>query len=195
MNRCSKKGCEQPSTRQMGCCQYCNKHYRFKKMRSGAQQKNKYMPSWEELSEMLPKDMICNICNKQMIWHKKLGKLNDVISLQHDNNGDIRLICFACNIGHRNSKLGDEYFNIQKDHKYCPECEKILSIKSFYKNKSKRDKHNNICKKCVKTLGKKLFDQRRDKNICINCGSVLYIHSVCRCYECFVKNKRYAKNE
>ena len=149
MKICSKKGCSLIGVMQASATTiYCMKHYRFYRMRVFAQTRNKYVPSHEELEKLLPQTMICSTCYKRMIWNSKLGCRNDVISLQHNNNGTIMLICTSCNCGHGHSKLGDEYFNIPKDHKYCPDCEKTLLINKFNYNKTRKDKHQNICKKC-----------------------------------------------
>lgn len=148
-NICSKKGCNKIGDIKIRSeTVYCFKCNRFNRMMGDAQKKNKYKPSWKELEELFPQNMICPVCDKQMIWHTKLGCLGDVISLQHNCNGNIILICQSCNVAHRNSHLGDEYFNIPKDHKYCPYCKNILLISKFCKCNRNRDKHNAICKQC-----------------------------------------------
>lgn len=134
---------------------YCYKCNALKNMRSHALQDNKYIPTLKELNELIPYDMMCPTCHKFMVWHKQLGKYNDVISLQHNLDGKIMLICMACNNGHGHSTMGDKYFNISLIHKYCPYCKKILSKFLFYKNKSQKDKLDCYCKKCSKQYKKR----------------------------------------
>ncbi len=145
---------------------YCYKHYRIMRMRDGAKQKNKYMPSFKEIEDLIPKDMRCVSCNKNMVWHKRLGCLADVMSLQHNHDNSIVLICQGCNAGHSNSQLGDKYFDIPIGYKYCPSCKFILKIKKFYSCKTWSDNLSIVCKKCDKRKrSQRKRNQRARKNI------------------------------
>ncbi len=129
---------------------YCPKHYRLHKMKNTASHDKKYDPEYKELEKLIPNEMKCPNCNKKMIWHTGFGKLNDVITLQHNDNGTIILICMECNNGHGHSQLGDKYFNLKRNEKYCPRCKKILYKQMFYNNKARYDNLSSVCKKCFK---------------------------------------------
>lgn len=152
MKTCSRRKCSKLSQISHGKgCQYCFKCYRFRRMRDGAKKGNKYQPSWEELEYLFYntiKDMQCPICEKKMIWHGLLGTRKNVISLQHNNDDTIQFLCQPCNAGHGSSQLGDKYFDIPKNHKYCSVCKNILSINKFNKDRNSKDKHDHICKQC-----------------------------------------------
>ncbi len=149
MKTCSKKGCDNEGIhiRSLRTI-YCDKCYRFNCMIKIAKQYNKYVPSLIEIEALFGRlhNMQCPICDKQMIWHSKYGKMSNVISLQHNYNGDILLICHGCNSGHGSSTLKDEYFNLNNDERFCPDCRKILNKDSFHK--SSRNKYEGICKVC-----------------------------------------------
>ncbi len=151
---CSKKGCnEQAVYKYSGTRFYCPKHYRFTQMRHQAKTRNKYKPSFEELERLLIEcgpEMQCTNCHRIMIWHGQSRKLDGVISLQHNNNGSIQFLCFGCNSAHGNSQLGDKYFDLKNNEKYCADCKTILNKNQFYKNNRSRDKLKWICKACHK---------------------------------------------
>ena len=149
MRICSKKTCNNIGrVNHTNKQSYCFKCYRFQEMRHASQGKGKYKPNLKELERILPLDMICPMCDKKMIWHTSLGIRKDVVTLQHNHNGDVILICYSCNAGHANSYLGDEYFNLNNNEKYCPRCNEILSKNKFSKTKRNKDNLNNICKQC-----------------------------------------------
>ena len=149
MKICSKKGCDKKGIHKRALRTiYCDKCYRFNCMLKIAKQYNKYVPSLTEIEVLFGKlhNMQCPICNKQMSWHSKYGKMSNVISLQHNYSGNILLICQGCNSGHGNSMLKDEYFNLNNNERFCPDCRKILNKNSFYK--SSRNEYAGICKVC-----------------------------------------------
>lgn len=151
MKICGKKGCNRiGDINSSHGTIYCFKCYRFNNMINQAQQTNKYIPNWHELEELFQNlhQMKCPICNKQMVWCTKLGRLGDVISLQHNNNGTIMLICQSCNVGHGHSHLGDKYFSLKENKKYCPKCNKVLYKNQFNKTKRNKDNCDYLCKQC-----------------------------------------------
>ncbi len=162
MNKtCSRRGCQLPSQIQIPGRQYCYRHYRFREMRHNAGKYRKYIPSWQMLDNMLPDGLICCACKKRMIWHTSLGQLKDVITLQHNHDGSILLVCQACNSGHSCSQLGDAYFNVPSNEKYCPGCKKLLHRSSFHMNRSKAVGLSNQCKKCRR-------EEHKAKKVIIN---------------------------
>lgn len=153
LNRiCGKKGCSDVAVYKTSSGGfYCPKHSRFITMRSKSQQTNKYQPTFEALEKLLIQcgpEMRCPNCNKKMIWRTKLGKRRNVVSLQHNNDGTIQFLCHACNVGHGNSQLGDRYFDLKQNEKYCSSCKRILTKNQFYKDVYSVDKICYICKKC-----------------------------------------------
>jgi hypothetical protein len=156
MKICSKKNCyvvgEHARNGQKSSF-YCNKHYRFIRMQAKAKEKNKYIPTDDELEILLflcGKEKVCFSCNKKMQWHSKYKGLRHVISLQHNHNGTISFICHGCNGGHSRSHLGDQYFYIDKNKKYCPSCKKVLSRSKFNKSTYRYDGLRHECRQCQK---------------------------------------------
>lgn len=132
-------------------CFYCFRHYRFYRMRDVATKKKKIIPSWDECEILLFVHchmLLCPICNKKMIWHKDFGEIKDVISLQHNNDHTINFICYGCNAAHGASKLGDAYFKIPYNKKYCPICDRILFKNKFSKETKRKDGLQTKCRKC-----------------------------------------------
>lgn len=198
MTICSRKNCSNIGSHKLDKSRYyCDKHYRFLRMRNSAQQRNKYIPSIKELENLLDalNKMECPICNKQMIWHQKYGYRKDVISLQHNHNGNILFICNLCNIIHGNSKLKDKYFNLKPNEKYCPKCEKILDKKLFHKVYKKQNIFQPYCKLCQNNIRKNKYQAKRieKRNICAYCNNELSNGSIYYCNRHLEKHRDYSK--
>ncbi len=195
---CSKRGCFDYGIHPLRGCIYCSKHFRFIHMRNDAKTNNKYQPSFQELEYILIQcgsEMKCPKCNKKMILHFSDGDLKDLITLQHNHDQSIEFICYSCNCAHGNSKLGDKYFDIPKDHKYCSDCEKILLKIEFSKNRCMKNNIHNICKKCVKHLNKLKQQNRRLIGLCVKCKNKISKDGTYYCDEHMkenrIRNKKY----
>lgn len=79
-------------------------------MRLKAANKNKKVPTFSELEKMLNKinNMACPVCDEKMVWHKSLGELKNVITLQHETNGTMSMMCYSCNSTH--GPRGDVFY-------------------------------------------------------------------------------------
>lgn len=133
----------------------CAKHLRFSKMQVGARWAGKSVPSTAELDELLPKDMKCPACKRTMNWFSKDGR-STMVTLQHDRNGNHRLICHACNSRHARMP-GDSFYEIPAGHKYCSGCANIKPYAEFHKSFTE-GRWNNLfqyCKTCVSERGQK----------------------------------------
>ena len=168
---CSRKGCDDDGinkTNGPGTTWYCDKHYRFKKMRARAQQSGKVVPTWEQLEEMLLECLNehgqlgkCPCCNRQMQWRAGAEmKIGRTISLQHNLDGTMCFICHSCNVGHGNSKLGDRYLYLEYDEKYCPRCDTVKSLDQFNKNRRNTLGVHDSCQNCVKEQNRKYRAER-----------------------------------
>jgi len=75
----------------------CDKHYRFYEMRAEARSKGKKVPLNFELESLyrLTKET-CQCCGRKMNWLKKDG-VDTVVTLQHNADGTMDLICQSCN--------------------------------------------------------------------------------------------------
>lgn len=137
----------------------CTKHQRFQQMRQSAREDNKYVPSITELDALLEHilGMQCPVCSAVMNWLSPTGYKKRTITLQHDKDGGIRLICFSCNSKHRNFP-GDLFYSVPNGHKYCTGCSTIKPFCSFSKNQHKlRSK----CKLCRKPQMRKWYELNR----------------------------------
>lgn len=162
---CSKKGCNGFAVHKSSNTGfYCPKHYRFIAMRKKAKDKSKYQPTFEELETFLQlcgNEMLCPICNRKMIWHSLYGEIRNVITLQHNNDGNVLLICYSCNSGHGKSDLGDNYFKIPNNKKYCSNCKRILNKNQFYKDIHRADGIYYICKKCHQEKNRQRYKENK----------------------------------
>jgi hypothetical protein len=163
---CGRKGCNEHGSNKAngnGTTCYCEKHYRFLRMRDTAQQDGKVVPTWEHLDEMLLECLNehgelggCPSCGQQMQW--KAGadkKIGPTISLQHNRDGTMRFICHSCNVGHGSSKVGDLYFDIGYDEKYCPDCDTVKPLDQFNKNRSNGGGVQSRCRECQSNRSRK----------------------------------------
>ena len=159
---CSRKGCDDDGinkTNGHGSTWYCEKHYRFKRMRDVAQRRGKVVPSWEECETMLRPCLNehgelgkCPSCGQQMRWRAGADrKRGPVLSLQHNHDGTMRFICLSCNAGHGVSKLGDLYLEpTPVGFKRCPDCDTVKPLGQFYKETNSRSGVRCICQNCDK---------------------------------------------
>jgi hypothetical protein len=90
---------------------YCAKHYRFHNMRDGCRMRGVSKPSYEELEALAQRDFadgLCSICRRPLKWRTR--NFRDLVTLQHDRSGKLRLICLVCNQHHKTFP-GDSYFD------------------------------------------------------------------------------------
>lgn len=158
---CSREGCKEAAKHKCTKIVYCDKHYVQSTRMRTAKNDNKYVPSVEEFDNLwenlVKNNFKCPVCKQKMVIKTQIGEpKGNVISLQHWNNGDIELICHSCNAKHAHSKLGDNWKNIPKGYKYCPECSNVKLIENFCKSKYMQDGLDGKCRFCRK--------QYRDKN-------------------------------
>lgn len=145
---------------------YCPKHYCFNNMRHGAQTRRKFIPTLDECEILLfiwCLDFKCPICNIKLKWHSDTNGRSNVITIQHNNNGTIMFICQGCNAAHGASKLGDAYFRIPHDKKYCPSCDRILLKSRFSKSAKRKDKLHSMCRECDSLYQKNRYKERKLK--------------------------------
>jgi hypothetical protein len=151
------KACGQPGTIMQGTNWLCDKHYRFQQMRISARRNGKTVPSWGKLERILPKDMICVVCKCTMNWRSKNGR-KTVITLQHDESGEHRLICLSCNDKH-GSGPKDLIYSIPDDHKHCPKCRQIKHKSQFGESKRSTSGCTPNCRECINN-----YDRNKYKN-------------------------------
>lgn len=147
---CSRKGCKSIANVFYSDRSYCNMCNRIRTMRSAAQQKGKTKPSTSWFIENWPRDMICPVkkCGKKMVFRGSPGMTKDSISLQHNNDGKMMLICTQCNSGHSNSALGDKYFDLDRTERFCAGCKKIKHKSQFCSNRAQPGGMSYRCKTC-----------------------------------------------
>jgi hypothetical protein len=160
---CSKIGCSETAAKAVGLSYYCWYHLKSRNMRHRAKARGKKVPSYDEVDKMFSElvDMKCPICKRTMVLHRSLGATPSVVSLQHDNDGMIRLICHSCNAAH--ARIGDIIYQIPKEHKQCGQCRTIKPITCFSKARRTRDGHNSKCRQCCSDYQKnRLEDIKKD---------------------------------
>jgi hypothetical protein len=118
-------------------------------MRKQARANGKVVPALSQLYDLLDKldGMKCPACERPMNWWLTEGS-STVITLQHDRDGTIRLICKGCNSRHH-LHPGDSYYQMPRGHKRCPTCETVKPLSEFYFIKT-RGQPSSRCRSCEK---------------------------------------------
>ena len=156
--RCSK--CVRPAYMRQGHQWLCAMHYRFGQMRANAKRNGKEVPTHDQLNDLMEatNGSRCFGCHKIMNW---LSGTNQslVISLQHDRDGTLRLLCRGCNTRHA-IHPGDTYYAVPTNGKWCPDCDLVLTRDQFCRDRSRPIGLKSYCKAC----SKKKHDLWRKKN-------------------------------
>jgi hypothetical protein len=127
----------------------CEKHFRFIQMRKTAKSDKKYTPSIYELEKLVPADMKCVDCNKQMHWIDNDNRSDGAV-LQHYRDGTLGITCMACNTKH-GMMPGDSYRDVPINHKLCRSCKTTKPLSEFYqRHDSKKPYPMTKCKDCNK---------------------------------------------
>jgi hypothetical protein len=147
IDKCTR--CAAPATKRRGMRRLCLRHYRIDCMRECAKSKGKVVPS-PVLLELLLDDLIaggmkCPHCRQSVVLAGNKGQAN-VISLQHDRSGVMRLLCLLCNNRHQ-AFPGDSFYDYQLDWKYCAKCSTAKHETEFYLNRT-TGRRKSYCKAC-----------------------------------------------
>lgn len=147
---CIRTGCHEPVHKM----RFCIRHYRFNNMRSRAARSKKLLPTFDELEAIVPKSMICRICKRQMNWLQKDGAAT-VMSLQHNRDGSLEMICLSCNVRHH-SHPGDSFYDVDQSTRRCTLCRAFKPHDEFPRYKGKHWMGRaNACKPCHNDRGKR----------------------------------------
>ena len=139
------EGCEKPIHKPS--TKYCVQHYRFENMRIGARVAKKYVPTRKELKLLVPKNMVCVGCERTMSW-SSLGGGSTIVTLQHDRDGTLRLICLRCNVRH-SRQPGDSFYKIPIGYWRCCRCKKIKLRSDFITARNKNGSRSiQACRVC-----------------------------------------------
>jgi len=145
--------CRQPSVRLVSGEKYfCAIHYRMYHMRVAARKHKKTCPSSADLTKLVEavvaNGMVCVGCRRTMLWITEgPGTRSNVISLQHDRDGTIRLICLGCNSRHQHFP-GDTFYQAPEGHKWCHGCERLLPLSGFWISRKNTTGVTTLCKTC-----------------------------------------------
>lgn len=146
--QCSKRGCELDGTKKFGgSCTYCDKHVRFIQMRGGAKANGKYVPTYGELEKAFLNclSIVCIGCGQKMEWFSLERKRT--ITLQHDFDGKIRLLCFSCNVRYKAYK-SEQFYLTDNTFRKCTACKQFKSPAEFHKDKTKYLGLGSRCRPC-----------------------------------------------
>jgi hypothetical protein len=125
----------------------CEKHKRFLQMQSSAKHDKKYAPSLYEIERLVPKDMVCPDCGKQMHWIDNSNRSASAV-LQHYRDGSLGIVCHACNTKH-GMMPGDSYRDVPVGYKLCRSCKTIKPLDMFYKRSDSKIQYPmSKCKVC-----------------------------------------------
>lgn len=166
LNMCKKcPDCESNGVVKIGNRCYCRMHARIRQMRTTANARAKFVPSRSELETMFASlhNMECPLCTKTMLWSVGLTESRSaVVTLQHDNDGNIRLLCFGCNARH--SAYGDAIYSKDLSKHVCTQCKQELPKSEFLVYTEGTSGVRSWCKKCNCEIQKQ-YRKRRAKKL------------------------------
>lgn len=159
-----RSGCREPAISGRRGRGLCARHFRVRQMRECARRSRKTVPSATEIDLMLASliEFRCPNCNRVMNWLRRDGR-DSVITLQHDNDGKLRLICFSCNARHRD--YGDMIYGLSQNERRCSRCRLILPIACFPSDFTSRVWKNRkaYCRGCCNAYHREWSARNRDK--------------------------------
>lgn len=94
---------------------------------------------------MVPAGMVCAPCGRTMEWTQAESS-SRCITLQHDNDGTLRLICQRCNSRHRD--IGDSFYGIKVGWKRCAGCDRDKPAAAFATDRAKVSGLKSRCRDC-----------------------------------------------
>lgn len=155
---CCRRGCSDVGVVKTGTgAQYCERHFRIRGMRSRARKSDKRVPTWFQAELMVNScenvdgSLQCRRCGEPMKYRSvgnKKGAKGNVITLQHNYDQTMECCCHSCNTGHGSSKLGDAYWLLKDDEKYCPDCDEVKKTTDFHKSSGEKSGLHWRCKTC-----------------------------------------------
>lgn len=139
--------CNATATRTRYRQELCDRHYRLRQMRYKAKADGVYSPSMIELEQLVDGcGMVCPACGVNMDWTGGDGRKKQV-TLQHNRDGTIQLLCLSCNSRHQHFD-GDSFYVWDHTKKKCILCGIIHDKSQFWKNRSNPDGLQSYCKQC-----------------------------------------------
>lgn len=161
------KFCNEPvSARCRGQNRRCDRHYRILKMVKGSIRRGLFTPDESVLDSMIDEtgeNLSCPSCGKSMTFHSSANGMADVLSIQHNSDGTVSLLCLSCNSRHGNMHNRDSRFpQCGADKKSCGVCKEILPLDEFYAGNCYRGRQGS-CKKCSLKLSKQYIEKNADK--------------------------------
>lgn len=166
--------CDAPATNRKQKTFYCEKHFRFLKMRGAASYSRKIVPTWEQLDQMLASldEMKCPHCKRAMTMRSGDDR-SSVLTLQHYRSGELGFLCFSCNVRH-GQYAGDSFMQMPLGHKTCPRCKILKPYDGFYRawTSKKFDNRTTYCKACAQLRKREWKANVASKKRLLN-GSVL----------------------
>jgi hypothetical protein len=145
--------CAEAAHIRQGRIMLCAAHYRISSMRSRAKRDGKVLPDRKDIEAMIPSPFVCIGCSREMTWLRDRGASVQV-TLQHDRDGSMRLICLGCNTRHA-AHPSDTFYDIPSDQKFCPDCTRVLPRTSFAADRSRPIGLKSYCRECSSARFKK----------------------------------------
>ncbi len=138
--------CGNPSIRNYQNSWRCLRHQTLHMMRQNAKCAGKVSPTRQELDAMVPADMVCPSCKLTMTWTMAEGP--NSISLQHNRDGTLIILCLRCN--HRHCPLpGDMFYEIAPGMKWCNDCKTVKPHSEFWKRGDRPGGFQSYCVPCM----------------------------------------------
>lgn len=141
----------------------CVMHYRICQMRASASRNNKFVPTREQIEQLVRDPFDCIDCFRTMNWRGVDGGKDTVASLQHYRDGSLGIVCRSCNTRHA-FMPDDSYRQIDTSFKYCPTCKKVKPRSDYGidNNRSGVIKTKSYCNSCEAKRLEKYRKENKD---------------------------------
>jgi len=141
--------CGKPLYRRHQGERHCILHWQIRAMRNSSRENGKYIPSVAEIEAIIPESMLCPKCGRKMFWTQSQGDAALTLSLQHNADGSIGILCRSCNAREDDFPAGT-FMKVPLDLKFCAKCHQLFPLCEFQKHGSKGKWMNlgSYCKPC-----------------------------------------------
>ena len=125
----------------------CELHHRISRMRRGCTQRNLHAPSEQELESLFNTldKMRCPVCGDKMQLMPEGRK--GLVTIQHDRDGNVRLLCLACNVRHSDYPA-DTFYEKHQSEKWCNHCRQFRPLSRFNCDIHHKNGKRSWCKDC-----------------------------------------------
>jgi hypothetical protein len=134
---------------------------RFYGMRKEAKKHSKAVPAYSQLEAWAQETgMACPACGVQMCWTTRDGSSRRLVTLQHNRDGSMQLLCRSCNGRHAKYE-GDSFYTMDHTKKRCGLCREEKPLEEFYRRRERVNGRVHKCIPCNNEIRRRARAERR----------------------------------